>query len=73
LPATLPVHDSADVPLPPVTVVGVTVHDKLVEFEVTPRVTVAANPFTGATVNVEEPAEPAKPVTEVGPALTVKS
>ena len=72
MPATAPVHESVDVPLPPVTVFGVTVHDKLVEFDITVRATDVENPLTGDTVTVEEPAEPAKPVTEVGPALTVK-
>ncbi len=66
-------HESVDVPLPLVTVVGFNVHNKLVEFDVTARVTVAANPFTGAIVSVEVLAEPATPVTEIGLALRVKS
>jgi hypothetical protein len=56
-----------------VIVAGLTVHDRLVEFDVTARVTVAENPFTGATVTDEVLAEPATPVTAVGLALTVKS
>jgi hypothetical protein len=67
------VHESVDVPLPPVIVVGFNVHDELVEFDVTARITVAANPFRGATVIVEVIAEPATPVTEVGLGFRVKS
>jgi hypothetical protein len=67
------VHDRVDVPLPPVTVVGLAVHDKLVEFDVTATATLAVNPFTGAMVSVEVLAEPATLVTTVGLALTVKS
>jgi len=67
------VHERVDVPLPLVTVAGLTVHDSLVEFDVAARVTVAENPFTGATVTVEVLAAPAMPVTAVGLALTVKS
>lgn len=39
----------------------------------TVRATVPVNPFTGATVIVEEAAVPAVVVTEVGLAVTVKS
>jgi hypothetical protein len=67
------VHDRVDVPLPPGIVAGLAVHDRLVEFDATARVTVAENPFTGATVTVEVLAEPAMPATAVGLALTVKS
>ena len=66
-------HDRVDVPLPPVIVAGLAVQDRLVEFDVTASVTVAENPFTGATVTVEVLAEPAMPVTAVGLELTVKS
>jgi|SRR5579864_374698 len=66
-------HDKVDVPLPPVTVVGVRVHERLVEFEPTARATVPANAFAGVTVTVEAPAEPAIAVTGVGLALTAKS
>jgi hypothetical protein len=67
------VHESVDVPLPPVIVVGLTMHERLVELGETVKVTVAENPFTGATVNAEVPAEPASSVTAIGLALTVKS
>jgi len=50
-------HDSVDVPEPPVTVAGVTAQVRLEEFVATARVTVAENPFTGARVNVAVPAE----------------
>lgn len=66
-------HESVDVPLPPVTVVGLRMHERLVEFGETAKVTVPENPLTGATVNTEVPAEPARSVTAVGPPLTVKS
>jgi len=73
LPATPIVHVSVDVLLPPVTVLGFTVHDKLVEFDVTERATDEENPLTGDTVTVEGPVEPAMPVTAVGLALMEKS
>lgn len=66
-------HDRADVPIPLVIRAGLTVHDRLVEFDVTARVTVAENPLTGATVTVEVLAEPAIPVTVAGLALVPKS
>jgi len=67
------VQDSGDVPLPLAMVLGVTVHDKLVEFDVTARATDAENPLTGVRVTIEVPAEPAILVTAVGFALTAKS
>jgi len=48
-------------------------HTRLVEFVVTARATVPANPLTGATVIVELPAEPALSATIVGFAFSVKS
>ena len=66
-------HDRVDVPLPPVIVAGLAVHDRLVEFDVTATATLEVNPFTGVMVTVEVLAEPATPVTAVGLALTVKS
>jgi len=48
------------------------VHDRLVEFVVTARVTVPVKPLTGATVMVEVPATPAFTVTLVGLAVMVK-
>lgn len=66
-------HDNVDVPLPPVTVPGVSVHVRFVEFELVERVTVPANALTGATVTVEVPAKPAISVTVVGLAVTAKS
>jgi hypothetical protein len=67
------VHERVDVPLPLLIVAGLTVHGRLVEFDVTARVTVAENPFAGAMDTVEVLAAPAMPVTAVGLALTVKS
>ncbi len=66
-------HDSVDVPEPPVTVAGVTVQVRLVEFDVTTRVIVAENPFTGVTVNATAPAELAILVTAVGLTPIAKS
>jgi hypothetical protein len=71
LPATLPVHDRAEVPEPPAIEVADRVHDRFVELVVTARVTVAAKPLRGATVIVEVPATPAFTVTLVGLAETV--
>jgi len=67
------VQDRVAAPLPPGTVIGLTVHDKPVELDVTVRATEAEKPFTGPTVTVELLEEPATPVTEVGLALMVKS
>ena len=66
-------HESVDVPLPPVTVVGFRMHERLVELGETVKVTVAENPFIGETVNAEVPVEPASSVTAVGLAVNVKS
>ena len=66
-------HESVDVPLPPVIVVGLRIHERLVELSETVNVTVAENPFIGETVNAEVPAEPASSERAVGLALTVKS
>jgi hypothetical protein len=60
------VHDSVDVPDPPVMLLGVSVQDKLVEFGLSPRVTVLENPLTGLTVIVEIPAEPTFTVAVAG-------
>jgi hypothetical protein len=67
------VHESVDVPAPPVIVVGFRMHERLVELGETVNVTVAENPFIGETVNAEVPTEPVSSVTAVGLALTVKS
>ena len=66
-------HDRVDVPLPPVIVTGLVVHDRLVEFDVTATATLEVNPFTGTMLTVEVIAEPATPVTVVGVALAAKS
>jgi hypothetical protein len=73
LPAALPVQVRVEVPEPPVMLVELNVHDRLVELVVTARPTVPENPFTGATVIVEVPATPVLTVTLVGLAVTVKS
>jgi hypothetical protein len=73
LPAGEPVHESVEVPEPPTILVDESVQDKLVEFAVTPRVTVPVNPFRGATVMVDVPAVPEVTVTVVGFAVSPKS
>ncbi len=55
------------------TVAGVTVQVRPVEFDATTRVIVAENPFTGATVNAAVPAELAILVTAVGLTPIAKS
>lgn len=62
-----------EVPDPPVILVKVRVHDRLVELVDTARVTVAANPLKGATVIVEAAATPAFTVILVGLDVIVKS
>jgi hypothetical protein len=49
-------HERLDVPEPPLTLVRLKVHERLVELVVTARLTVPLNPFRGATVTVEVPA-----------------
>ena len=71
--ATDPVQDKVEVPEPPVMLVELKVHDRLVEFVVTARVTAPVKPFTGTTVTVEIPAAPTFALTVVGLAATVKS
>jgi hypothetical protein len=45
-----------DVPEPPLILVTLKVHERLVELVVTVRVTVPLKPFNGATIMVEVPA-----------------
>jgi hypothetical protein len=60
-------------PEPPVMDVALSVHDRLVELVATARVTVPANPFTGATATVEVPETPVLTITLVELAVNVKS
>jgi len=69
VPATAKVQDSVDVPEPPVTVVGVSVHAELSDT----RATSPVNPFKGEMVIVEVPAEFTATVTLVGFAEIAKS
>ena len=71
MPAIVALHESVEVPEPPVMAVEDRVHDRLVELVVTASVTVPVNPLTGATVIVDVPATPALTVTLVGLAVTV--
>ncbi len=68
-----PVHESVDVPEPPVMVVEERVHDRFVEFVVTARVTVPPNPFREEIVMAEVPATPTLALTVVGLAAIAKS
>lgn len=60
-------------PDPPVRLVEVSAHDKVVELVATARVTVPVKPFTGTTLMVEVPATPTFTVALAGLAVTVKS
>ena len=66
-------QDRFDVPEPPVMEVALSVQVRLVEFEVTVRVTVPVKPFVGLTDITEVPDTPALTVTLVGLAVTPKS
>jgi hypothetical protein len=67
------VHESVDVPEPPVIDVEDSIQDRLVELVVAARVTIPANPFIEPTVIVEVPDEPALTLTLPEAAVTVKS
>jgi hypothetical protein len=69
VPAELKLHESVEVPEPPVTVVGVRVQAELS----LARRTSPVNPLTGDIVIVEVPGEPTVTVTVVGLASIVKS
>ena len=73
MPATEALQDRVELPEPPTIDVEDSVHDKLVELVVTARVTVPANPLSGATLIVEVPATLALTVMLVVLAVTVKS
>ena len=66
-------HDSLEVPEPPVIVVRVNVHARLVELAEAARVTVPVKPLTGVTDTVAVPAVLTAVETVVGLAVTVKS
>jgi hypothetical protein len=67
------VQDSVEVP-EPVTLAGVSVHDRPVAGETAAvRLTTPANPLTAVTVIVEVPAMPTVVETEVGLAAIMKS
>lgn len=69
LPVVLKVHDSVDVPEPPVTVVGLSTQATLSLVNATS----AENPPDGVTVTVDTPVEPTNMVTLGGLALRLKS
>ena len=66
-------HDSLEVPEPPVIVVRVNVHARLVELAEAARVTVPVKPLTGVTDTVAVPAVLTAVETVLGFAVTVKS
>lgn len=73
MPAGDPAHERVATPDPPVTLVGLSLHRRLVEFVRTARFTVPLNPFSGTTVSVELPVFPILRATLAGLALSVKS
>lgn len=74
VPATVPVHDSVEVPEPPVMVPGVNVHVRPVAGEMlVVSVTVPVNPLSGVIVIVEVAAVPTFALTLVGLAEIMKS
>lgn len=73
MPATEPEHDRVELPEPPVMLVDDKVHDRLVEFVVTPSATVPENPFTDATDIVDVAAMFTVVETLVGLAAMLKS
>jgi hypothetical protein len=68
-PATVKAQDRIEVPEPPVTVAGVTLHAALSLVRATPPV----NPFRGDMVIVDVPPTPTATLTLVGLAAIVKS
>jgi len=67
------VQDSVELPKPPVIVLELRVHDRLVELVVTLRLTVPAKPLIGVTVMVAVPATPTLTVTLLGLTVIEKS
>ena len=66
-------QDRVAEPEPPLMVLDDSVHERLVEFVVTARVTVPVKPFRGAIATVEVALTPELTVTLVGLDETVKS
>jgi len=73
LPEMPAVHDSVEVPDPPLIDVEDRVQVRLVELVVTARVTVPVNPLTGLIVIDDVPATPTETATLIGLAAMVKS
>jgi hypothetical protein len=73
LPTADPLQERVDVPDPPAIDVAERLQDKLVEFVVTPSVTVPVNPLSGVTVIPDVPAMPVLTETPVGFEETLKS
>jgi hypothetical protein len=73
LAADEPLQDRVEEPEPPLMVVDESVHERLVEFVVTVRLTVPVKLFRGAIVTVDVPVTPALTGTLVGLDDIVKS
>ena len=73
MPASEPVQERVEVPEPPLIVLELRVHDRLVELVVTASATVLAKPFNGVRVMIEVPPTPTFTLTLVGLSATVKS
>lgn len=66
-------HESVELPVPPVMLVELSPHARFVELVVTVSATVPVKPLRGLTVIVEVPGVPATTVTLVGVDEIVKS
>jgi hypothetical protein len=66
-------HESVELPVPPLMDDWLSEHVRLVEFELTERVTVPVKPLMGERFMVEEPEAPALTVTETGLDAIAKS
>ncbi len=73
LPDAEPVQNSVDVPDPPLTLVGLTLHRRSVELVVSERETVPVKPFRGVTLIADEPFVPVFTWTVVGLTVIAKS
>ena len=69
VPVLVNVQDRVEVPVPPVTVAGVSVHAELLDV----KATLPVKPFRGEIVIVDVPGEPVTTVTAVGLADIEKS
>jgi len=73
LPGAEPVQKMVDAPDPPLTLVGVRLHNRSVELVVSERETAPLKPFRGMIVIVEGPFVPVVTETLVGLTIMAKS